>query len=49
MKIIPGTGSAQVMRPVESGLADIGFIGVPGRAAGSTIKLVAVDGGDGIA
>lgn len=46
VKIIPGKGSAQVMQAVESGIADIGFIDVPGlvlgRAAGSTIKLVSV-------
>ncbi len=47
VKIIPGKGSAQVMQAVESGIADIGFVDVPGlvlgRAAGSTIKLVAVN------
>ncbi len=44
--IIPGKGSAQVMQAVESGIADIGFVDVPGlvmgRAAGSTIKIVSV-------
>ena len=46
VKIIPGRGSAQVMQAVQSGLANIGFVDVPGvalaRAAGSTIKIVAV-------
>ncbi len=45
--IIPGKGSAQVMQAVESGIADMGFVDVPslvlGRAAGSTIKVVAVN------
>ncbi len=52
MKIIPGKGSAQVMQAVESGIADIGLVDVPGlvlgRGAGSTIELVAVNGRDGI-
>lgn len=47
VKIIPGKGSAQVMQAVESGIADMGFVDVPslvlGRAAGSTIKVVAVN------
>jgi NitT/TauT family transport system substrate-binding protein len=47
VKIIPGKGSAQVMQAVESGIADLGFVDVPslvlGRAAGSTIKVVAVN------
>ncbi|HUT48790.1 MAG TPA: ABC transporter substrate-binding protein [Alphaproteobacteria bacterium] len=47
VKIIPGRGSAQVMQAVQSGLAQIGFVDVPGvalaRASGSTIKLVAVN------
>jgi NitT/TauT family transport system substrate-binding protein len=47
VKILPGQGGAQVIQAVESGLADIGFIGVPelvlGRAAGSTIRTVAVN------
>ena len=45
--IIPGRGSAQVIQAVESGLAQIGFIDVPGlvlaRARGSSIKMVAVN------
>jgi NitT/TauT family transport system substrate-binding protein len=47
VSIIPGKGSAQVVQAVESGLADIGFVDVPGmvlaRAGGSTIKMVAVN------
>jgi len=47
VKIIPSQGTAQVMQSVESGLADIGLIDVPGlvlgRAAGATIKMVAVN------
>ena len=47
VKIIPGRGSAQVIQAVQSGLAHIGFVDVPGvafaRASGSTIKLVAVN------
>lgn len=47
VKIIPGRGSAQVLQAVQSGLAQIGFVDVPGialaRASGSTIKIVAVN------
>lgn len=47
VKIVPGKGSAQVMQAVQSGLAQIGFVDVSGvilgRAAGSTIKMVAVN------
>ncbi len=34
VKIIPGKGSAQVMQAVESGIADIGFVDVPGLVLG---------------
>lgn len=47
VNIIPGKGTAQVIQAVESGLAQIGFVDVPGlvlaRAGGSTIKMVAVN------
>jgi NitT/TauT family transport system substrate-binding protein len=47
VKIIPGKGTAQVIQAIESDIADIGFVDVPGlvlgRAAGSTIKIVAVN------
>lgn len=47
VKIITSKGSSAVIQAVESGLADIGFVDVPGvafgRAGGSTIKVVAVN------
>lgn len=47
VKIITSRGSAAVIQAVESGLADIGFVDVPGvafgRSGGSTIKMVAVN------
>ncbi|MAF46893.1 MAG: hypothetical protein CMM10_01375 [Rhodospirillaceae bacterium] len=47
VKIITSKGSSAVIQAVESGLADIGFVDVPGisfgRAGGSTIKMVAVN------
>ncbi len=47
VKIIPSQGTAQAMQFVESGLANIGLIDVLGlvlgRAAGATIKMVAVN------
>jgi len=47
VKIVPGRGTAQVIQAVESGIAQIGFVDVPGlvlgRSAGSTIKMVAVN------
>jgi NitT/TauT family transport system substrate-binding protein len=46
VKIIASKGSAKVIQAIESGLADIGFADVPGvvmgRAAGATLKMVAV-------
>ncbi|SEE70779.1 NitT/TauT family transport system substrate-binding protein [Rhizobiales bacterium GAS188] len=45
--IIPAQGTAQVLQAVDSGLAQIGLIDVPGlvlaRAAGSKIKMVAIN------
>ncbi len=47
VKIITSKGSSAVIQAVEAGLADIGFVDVPGvafgRAGGSTIKMVAVN------
>ena len=47
VKIITSRGSSAVIQAVESGLADIGFVDVPGvvfgRSGGSTIKMVAVN------
>jgi len=47
VSIIPAQGGAQVIQAVESGTADLGFMGVPelalARAAGAKIKMVAVN------
>ena len=46
-KIISRQGTTQVMQGIESGLADIGFVDVPGgvlgRGGGSAIKIIAVN------
>lgn len=45
--IIPSQGTAQVLQSVESGLAQFGFVDVPGlvlaRAGGSKLKMVAIN------
>ena len=47
VSIIPSQGGAQVIQNVDSGTADMGFMGVPevaiARATGSPIKMVAVN------
>ena len=45
--IIPSQGTAQVLQAVESGLAQFGFVDVPGlvlaRAGGSKLKMVSIN------
>jgi NitT/TauT family transport system substrate-binding protein len=47
VKIIPGKGTASVIRNIEGNVAQIGFVDVPGlvmgRAKGSSIKMLAVN------
>ena len=47
VKIIPGRGTASVIKNVESNVAHFGFVDVPGlvlgRTKGSTIKMLAVN------
>ena len=47
VKIIPGKGTASVIKNIEGNVAQFGFVDVPGlvvgRSKGSTIKMLAVN------